>query len=127
VCIHRNSETHRALSQGERFGANLLSQSQASLSTRFASKTLDRYRFDDVPRFLGPGGVTFLEGSAAHVEVQTESTTDGGDHTIFIGRVTWAQADPKFAPLVYHQGSHHGLASLANIGYPARPSRSLAR
>jgi flavin reductase (DIM6/NTAB) family NADH-FMN oxidoreductase RutF len=115
VCIHRDSDTHRALTQAARFGVNLLSQSQAALSRRFASKTLERYRFDDVPRFLGPGGVTFLKGSAAHVEVQTESSTAGGDHTIFIGRVTWAQSDPKFAPLVYHQGSHHGLASLADL------------
>jgi flavin reductase (DIM6/NTAB) family NADH-FMN oxidoreductase RutF len=115
ICMHRDSDTHRALSQAPHFGVNMLSQSQAALSARFASRTLERYRFDDVPRFLGPGGVTFLQGSAAHVEVQTESTTAGGDHTIFIGRVTWAQADPKFAPLVYHQGSHHGLTSLADL------------
>jgi flavin reductase (DIM6/NTAB) family NADH-FMN oxidoreductase RutF len=113
VCVHRDSDTHRALSQAPSFGVNLLSQAQAALSTRFATKTPDRYRFDDIPRFLGPGGATFFEGSAAHVEVQTESTTEGGDHTIFIGRVTWAKSDPMFAPLVYHQGCHHALTSLA--------------
>jgi len=120
VCIHRDSATHRALSQAANFGVNLLSQSQVALSTRFASKTLERYRFDDVPRFLGPGGVTFLKGSAAHVEVHTESTIGGGDHTIFIGRVTWAQSDSNFAPLVYHQGSHHGLAQLERSSPPSR-------
>jgi flavin reductase (DIM6/NTAB) family NADH-FMN oxidoreductase RutF len=120
VCIHRDSDTHRALSQELHFGINMLSQSQAALSARFASKSLDRYRFDDIPRFLGPSGATFFRGSTAHVEVESESATDGGDHTIFVGRVTWAQSDPNMAPLVYHQGSHHGLASLATLENPVQ-------
>jgi flavin reductase (DIM6/NTAB) family NADH-FMN oxidoreductase RutF len=127
ICLHRNSDTHRALSQASDFGINMLSQSQAALSARFASKTLERYRFDDVPRFRGPGGITFLKGSAAHIEVHTESTAPGGDHTIFIGRVTWAQADPRFAPLVYHQGSHYGLTSLSDLEKSLYADRALHR
>jgi flavin reductase (DIM6/NTAB) family NADH-FMN oxidoreductase RutF len=118
VCMHRDSDTHRALSHAPYFGVNVLSQSQATLSTRFASKSRERYRFDDLPRFQGPGGATFIKGSAAHIEVRTESTTAGGDHTIFVGRVTWAQSDRQFAPLVYHQGSHHALLSLDELQEP---------
>ncbi len=114
LCIHQDSDTHRALSQTPHFGVNVLSRSQAALSRRFASKAPERYRLDDVPRFLGPNGVLFLKDSSAHIEVQTVSTTAGGDHTIFIGKVVWAQSDPNLAPLIYHQGDHHGLASLAN-------------
>lgn len=113
LCIHRDSDTHRALSQTARFGVNVLSQSQASLSRRFAAKTAERYRFDDVPSFLGPGGTLLLKGSVAHIEVETVSTTAGGDHTIFVGKVLWVQADSRQRPLVYHQADHHGLASLA--------------
>jgi flavin reductase (DIM6/NTAB) family NADH-FMN oxidoreductase RutF len=114
LCIHADSDTHRALSQTSHFGVNALSRSQAALSRRFASKAPDRYRVDDVPRFFGPSGALFLKGSAAHIEAETVSTTAGGDHTIFIGKVVWAQADPRLAPLVYHQGDHHGLASLGD-------------
>jgi flavin reductase (DIM6/NTAB) family NADH-FMN oxidoreductase RutF len=114
LCIHQSSDTHKALAQTARFGVNVLSQSQAALSRRFASKTPDRYRFDDVHRVLSPGGVLFLKGSLAHIEVETVSTTAGGDHTIFIGKVLWAQADARQRPLVYHQADHHGLASLGN-------------
>ena len=116
VCVHRDSETHRALSHAKHFGVNLLSQAQMELSTRFSTKTPARYAFSDVPQFLGPAGSTFFEGSAAHVEVATESTTEGGDHTIFIGRVTWAQSNPAVTPLVYHQGGHHTLTALAAVG-----------
>ena len=112
VCLHRDGDTHRALTQTTRFGVNVLAEHQASLSARFAGKTSDRYRFDDLPRFSGPNGVTFLRGCAAHIEVETTATADGGDHTIFIGRVTWTQVDTDAAPLVYHRRAYHRLAPL---------------
>lgn len=112
VCLHRDSDTHRALSQAPRFGLNMLSSGQAALSSRFAVKTAERYRIDDVPRFEGPHRCVLFRDSAAHLEVETESTTAGGDHTIFIARVLWLQADPKLTPLVYHRGTHHLLQPL---------------
>ncbi len=113
VCLHRDSDTHRALTQTARFGVNVLAENQASLSARFAAKTGDRYRFEDLPRFSGPNGVTFLSRCAAHIEVETTASTAGGDHTIFIGRVTWSQVDPHATPLVYHRRAYHRLAPLA--------------
>jgi flavin reductase (DIM6/NTAB) family NADH-FMN oxidoreductase RutF len=113
VCLHRDSDTHRALTQTTRFGVNVLAEYQAPLSARFAGKTSDRYRFDDLPRFSGPNGVTFLSRCAAHIEVETTASTAGGDHTIFIGRVTWTQVEPKAEPLVYHHRAYHRLAPLA--------------
>ena len=113
LCMHRDSDTHKALSQTPRFGVNVLSQSQAALSRRFASKTPERYRLDDVPRVPGgTGGTVFFKGCVAHIEVETLSTHAGGDHTIFIGKVVWAHTDTRERPLVYHQGDHHGLATL---------------
>jgi flavin reductase (DIM6/NTAB) family NADH-FMN oxidoreductase RutF len=112
ICVHRESDTHRALSEGSRFGINMLSSTQAALSRRFAGKTAERYHFDDVPRFEGPHRSLFFRDSAAHIEVETQSTADGGDHTIFIARVLWLQSDSKFAPLVYHRGAHHHLQPL---------------
>lgn len=112
ICVHQDSDTHRALSAAPRFGVNVLSSSQASLSRRFSGKTAERYRFDDVPHFESPNRCLLFRDSAAHIEVEIESTAAGGDHTIFIGRVPWLQADPRLAPLVYHQGGHHLLQPL---------------
>src|SRR5271167_1596914 len=91
VCVHRDSRTHRALTQAAHFGINMLARSQAALSSRFAGKGCERYRLDDIPQIAGPDGCTFFKGSAAHFEVATQSTSAGGDHTIFVARVTWAQ------------------------------------
>ena len=112
VCVHQESDTHRALLQGSCFGINLLSSTQADLSARFAGKTTERYRFDDVPRFEGPHHCVFFRDSAAHIEVETQTTAAGGDHTIFIARVLWLQADAKQTPRVYHRGGHHLLQPL---------------
>jgi flavin reductase (DIM6/NTAB) family NADH-FMN oxidoreductase RutF len=117
VCVHRDSDTHRALSQVTHFGINMLSSAQASLSTRFAGKTAERYHFDDLPQFEGPHHCIFFRDSAAHLEVETQSTAAGGDHTIFIARVLWLQADAKLNPLVYHRGSHHLLQPLEVAGH----------
>jgi flavin reductase (DIM6/NTAB) family NADH-FMN oxidoreductase RutF len=125
ICAHTESDTHRALIQGARFGVSVLSSSQAALSTRFAGKTSERYRFADVPQFEGPHGCLLFRSSTAHIEVELESTAAGGDHTIFIGRVLWLQADPKQAPLVYHQGGHHLLRPLED--FDASPRALAAR
>ncbi len=124
VCVHRDSDTHRALSQAARFGVNMLSSSQATLSTRFAGKTSERYRFDDIPQFEGPHRCVLFRDSVAYIEVETESTTAGGDHTIFIGRVLWVQANAELAPLVYHRGSHHALQPLEALELAERARRA---
>jgi flavin reductase (DIM6/NTAB) family NADH-FMN oxidoreductase RutF len=124
VCMHRDSDTHRALSVAPRFGINMLSSSQADLSTRFAGKTSERYRFDDVPQFESPHRTVFFHDSVAHIEVETQSTTAGGDHTIFVGRVTWLQADSELPPLVYHRGGHHVLHPLAALELAERARRA---
>jgi flavin reductase (DIM6/NTAB) family NADH-FMN oxidoreductase RutF len=38
LCMHRDSDTHRALTQTARFGVNVLSQSQAALSRRLPTR-----------------------------------------------------------------------------------------
>jgi flavin reductase (DIM6/NTAB) family NADH-FMN oxidoreductase RutF len=118
LCIHQNSDTHKALAQTPRFGVSVLSRTQAALAWRFDSKTPGRYRFDDLPRIRGPGGSEFFQGSVAHGEVETVSTSGGGDHTVFIGKVLWSQTDTRWRPLVYHRGDHHGLATLLESEAP---------
>jgi len=120
VCMHRESDTHRALSHAARFGVNMLSSSQVALSRRFAGKTHERYRFEDVPSFDGPHRCVLFHDCIVHIEVETESMTAGGDHTIFTGRVLWLQADARLAPLVYHRGDHHVLQSFEALDLAKR-------
>lgn len=105
-CIGRNNDTRQMLKIGTTIGVNLLSESQVGLSTRFATKNGDRNRFDDLKWFKGPHGTTLFSDCAAVMEVEVSSFYEEGDHTIFIGKILWAEPDVSKRPLVYSQGGY---------------------
>jgi len=112
VCIHRQNDTHRALCAAERFGINLLSESQSDLASRFAGKSPARYNFGDVRRFTSPRGVMLLSDCAAVIEAERVQKVDAGDHSIFIAHVTWARTESSADPLVYFSGEYQRLQPL---------------
>lgn len=112
VCIHRSNDTHRILAAGGHFGVSILSEGQVGLSNRFASKGETRSCFEDLDLFEGPHGATFFQGCVAAVEAEVSNAFDGGDHTIYVGRVVWTRADPALNPLVHYQGTYNRLEPL---------------
>ena len=70
------------------FVVNVLSSEQSDASRRFAAPHEDK--FEGLSFSPGLGGCPMLDGSLAIFECRTESTIDGGDHVIFIGRVVRA-------------------------------------
>ncbi len=115
ICINRGGDTDAALADADGFGLTLLSEDQAELSTRFAGKGPERYRFDDLPLRRGPGGGAFLDGGAAFIEATLQERIVAGDHTLCLGRIDWATAFPERRPLVHHQGAYHRLQRLDHM------------
>jgi flavin reductase (DIM6/NTAB) family NADH-FMN oxidoreductase RutF len=60
-----------------------------------------------------PGPVTgapLLDGALAWLECDVEAAHDGGDHTVFLGRVRWVDNDPSCGdPLLYFDGRYRRL------------------
>ena len=112
VCVNRGSDTHSALATAAGFGITLLGEDQVRLATRFAGKSPERYRFDDLPLRHGPSGATFFQGAAAFIEAALEQRIDAGDHVIYIGRIGWTATFPAVRPLIHHQGGFHRLQHL---------------
>lgn len=112
VCVNRNNDTDRLLAQGGYFGVNMLSEGQAALSDRFATKGAARYRFDDLEFVSGPHGAVFFAGCTAAIEAEICNTHEGGDHTIYIGHILWATSEPARQPLVHHQGTYKAIVPL---------------
>ncbi len=107
ISLSRRSSTLAAIIDSGRFCINLLSNRQKDLSRLFASKQRDK--FHSVEYAIGACGSPLIAGALAHGECQLETTYEGGDHTIILGRVARTilyDADP----LVYHRG---GFAALA--------------
>ena len=107
VCVDHTSETYPALLESGRFAVNVLTTEQQAFSRRFASKRLDK--FDEVPYSLGHLGLPLIDGALAHIECATVTTYNGGDHTIFLGRVEHA-AIGKGEPLLYYCGRYDRLS-----------------
>lgn len=107
VCIDREAVMHRALGTAGAFGVSILAARQEGVARHFADRhrPLGMTQFDDVRWAPGPHtGAPMIDGAIAHVECEVWRTHDGGDHTIFIGRVLSldGRADPD--ALLFVQG-----------------------
>lgn len=85
------------------FAVHVLAHDQDHLSTRFATRGIDRFQGLDVRR--GIGDAPLLDGCSARFECRTEFQYEGGDHVIFVGRVE-AFDHSQATPLVFHGGQY---------------------
>jgi len=112
-CLHRNGDTHDFVRVGSTVGINLLSQDQEALSRRFASKGPERYEVSDLHLVPSPDGVPLLSKACASMEVKLNEKHKAGDHSIFVGQITWAAAQSEASPLLYHSGRYTSIAGVA--------------
>lgn len=90
VCIERDAIMHRAMSAAGVFGVSILAVQQEDVARHFANRRrpLGMAQFDGVSWTPGERtGAPMIEDAIAHVECDIWRVHDGGDHTIFIGRV----------------------------------------
>ena len=103
ICIANESESREWIAESSMFAVNILSEEQEFLSERFAARAPTvNARFDGVPYHTAITGSPILADSLAWYDCRVEATHDGGDHTIFIGRIEASGfgAEEK-RPLVY--------------------------
>jgi 3-hydroxy-9,10-secoandrosta-1,3,5(10)-triene-9,17-dione monooxygenase reductase component len=108
VCLDRAANTHPRMMEARTFVINVIRAGDANeqLSRLFASKHDDK--FAGVPYRVGTGGAPILDASLAWLECELDRTYEGGDHTIFVGRVIDAAAD-EGEPLIFHRGRYSTL------------------
>lgn len=109
-CIHRANQTHGLLAVGDRVGISVLAEHQEEWSNHFAVKV-------GPPPAQEPGrtpcGIPLVPDACAGMEVELRERYDGGDHSIFVGTVSWADVADHRAPLVYHDGRYARVGTLA--------------
>jgi 3-hydroxy-9,10-secoandrosta-1,3,5(10)-triene-9,17-dione monooxygenase reductase component len=107
VCVDKKVDCYACFDESKVFVVNFLAREQEELSTRFATKGIEK--FEGVSYTLGSLGVPLLDGALAHLECKVAASYEGGDHTIYTGEVqTIATADVK--PLLFYQGKYRSLA-----------------
>lgn len=102
----RASSRFAAFAAAGHYAIHVLALDQHPLITRFGRGGPG---FDGLDHATNAEGVPLLPGALARFECRQQSTHDGGDHLIILGRVLrFALRDG--APLVFSQGAYGGFA-----------------
>jgi flavin reductase (DIM6/NTAB) family NADH-FMN oxidoreductase RutF/predicted ester cyclase len=108
-CVGRTSLTYPRLFAGDFVGVNILAHDQRALAARFAVSGGNK--FEHVQWTVGDNGAPLLAGVAARLEGVIETRIAAPTHTIFITRVTGAEAFDR-DPLAYLGGAYFGSSGL---------------
>ena len=103
VCLHRSAPSLRAFRSGRGFTINVLSADQEWMSRHFSRLSADK--FATIRYQLGVTGSPNIEGCLAHIDCTLETSYDGGDHVILLGRVRRVASD-EGAPLIFHRSRY---------------------
>lgn len=89
VCVGREAIMHRRLSIGF-FGVSVLTSHQEKVARHFSDvrRPLGAAQFDGIDWDPGPvTGIPLIDGAMARFECELWNTYEGGDHSIFLGRL----------------------------------------
>ena len=107
ICVDKGVDCYACFDESKVFGVNFLSLAQEELSTRFATKGIEK--FEGLSYAVGELGVALLDGALAHFECRVVHAYEGGDHTIYVGEVR-RLVTMEGNPLLFFQGKYRSLA-----------------
>ena len=107
VCLGKAAECYSFFAESGVFTVNLLSERQEKLSRRFATKGIKK--FAGVKWRRGRNDVPLLDGAIGYIECKIINQYDGGDHTIYIGKIINAAAAGD-RPLLFFNGRYRRLS-----------------
>ena len=108
--LSRTADCFAAFESTDFFAVNVLRSDQETLSSRFATKDIDKW--SDVEWTPGEGGCPLLDGAIATFECRVTNRHDGGDHVIYVGKVvTFAHDGDGAAPLAFFRGRYTAVAT----------------
>ncbi len=114
VCVGVQAVMHGRLLAGDGFGVSVLAAGQEDLARHFANRwrTVGRAEFDAVDWVPGRcTGAPLIVGALAHFECTVWDTYDGGDHTIFVGRLLSMHRKPEDDAATFFNGRFRQLAA----------------
>lgn len=105
VCLAKRLASYAAFREGRTYAVHVLAAEQAELSTRFATRGVDK--FAGLAWREGLGGAPLIPGYLALFECSIVRAVDGGDHTIFLGQVERLDvAGGEPSPLGFFRGTY---------------------
>ena len=106
-CLGLEATNLRNFLDNGRFVVNILNEDQQDISNGFA-KDGDNH-FANVAHGWSSHGCPVIDGAMAVFECDVETTYEGGDHIILIGRVRNVSHRPDGNPLVYYRSRYAAI------------------
>lgn len=111
VNVIRGNTTHGLIEAAGRFSVSVLTEGQQIWSDQFSGRIPEKKGLFDAPHRLGQLGQPILEGALAWFECTVYAVYDGGDHSIFVGKVESFGTDPDAGdPLLFFSSRYRRLA-----------------
>jgi flavin reductase (DIM6/NTAB) family NADH-FMN oxidoreductase RutF len=116
VCVGKKGQMHARLAEATGFAVNVLDSAQESVSNRFAGWwDKNTSKWADLTIEAAPvSGAAWIGESLASLDCEVHERLEGGDHTIYIGRVVGVRVDDRpresLEPLLYFAGQYRALA-----------------
>lgn len=110
ACIDKKTRSHALIEKHRAFAINVLKAGQERLSEMAAGHAGEHGNWlEGLPYRKAETGAPVLLDCLAWFDCSLETAHDGGDHTIFVGRVL-AAGHSEGRPLLYFEGAYHRMA-----------------
>jgi len=119
VCVNRQGEAHKAITDAGAFCVNILAADQREVAARFAGQVGDSGADKFAPYAWSrlSTGAPSLDGALVNIDCVLSSVNDTDSHSIFIGTVR----DIRFSdaaeasPLIHYNRDYYALADQASL------------
>lgn len=101
------SDRYQELMKVSRFGVNILSRDEKTISQRLSRKGEKSIDKSDIA--MGQHNIPLLAKAIAQFECAVERRIEAGDHVIFLGRVLACSHSSHDKPLIYFRGNYRGI------------------
>jgi flavin reductase (DIM6/NTAB) family NADH-FMN oxidoreductase RutF len=110
VCVDKSAIMHDFMVKSNHFAINMLARDQEDVSRACSSRRVEESRrLEGIPYHEEATGSPVLDHAIAYLDCRVENAYEGGDHTIFVGRVEAAGARDG-EPLIYFRGGYRSVA-----------------
>ena len=109
VCVDKSAIFYEFISKAGSFAVNILSREQEDVSRACSSRKVEESRrLAGIPYHEEATGSPVLDHAIGYLDCTVEQAYEGGDHTIFVGRVQGAGARDG-EPLLYFRGAYRSV------------------
>jgi 3-hydroxy-9,10-secoandrosta-1,3,5(10)-triene-9,17-dione monooxygenase reductase component len=107
--INKSTPSHEKLISSSHFAVHILSTSQEDLSNQFSSSKTDKNEILNSISSETISSCPIIPGSLSVLVCENHKCFEGGDHSIFLGKIISVMTDENKEPLLYFNRAYHTL------------------